>query len=122
MNVKFRYKLMNRKRRFKAIPIPKVYIRVKFRALAGHWTAREDLIKQGIPAERFDEPGGMYCIDFGYKAVEHFISIGEYYRKEPPHLCKMSLPSFSGQGSSYKSLWRYISNNRHRIHPLDIVK
>lgn len=121
MNVQFRHKFMSRKRKFKALPIPKVFVKVKFRPISGHWTARKELIEGGVDARLFDEPGGMYCIEFGYKAIDHFISIGEYYDNEPPHLCKMNLPFFSGQGSCYKEMWRYISRNRHRIHPLDLA-
>lgn len=81
-------------------PIPKVYIRVKFRT------------------------NGSYTIDFGYKHIDHFKKLGIYWNENGLPIEENHFSFFFGQDYTYRKMWRYIQRcvYENRIHPLELVK
>lgn len=79
------------------LPMPKVYLRAKFRL------------------------DGSYTIDFGMKSHDYLIDKGLYWDKEGNYICKEKVAFWCGQGYAIHSMWSYImrAHIEGRINDMD---
>ena len=111
------------------LPVPKVYLQVRFRQITNmnndmRGVSLKAIGYKGDPLSENPPIKGLYTLDFGNRSFNYLVKTEQYWDENGNFKYKGKHSGWHGQGEYYKKMWAYTmrAHVEGRINEMDYVK